>query len=442
LKGICVRILRHLGFKNMKKILRKFVLLTLKWLAKRRLKKFKGKVIAVTGSVGKTSTKEAVFAVLNSQFRVRRSQKSMNSEFGLLLTILDIESGYSSAYKWSLLLLKAFYNSLLKDHSDILLLEFGVDKPGDMDFLLSVAKPDIGVLTNIFPVHLAEGQFADLQAIFEEKRKVIDALDEESGMAILNIDNPYIENLAKSRKKKNTITFGREGDCDYKATGIELSPEGLKFNLNHDGKRHEVNSHVLGEYHAYVIMPAIICGLMMGMELPAAIKAIDRYSLPPGRMTVIRGIEDSLILDSSYNSSPEPLKEALKVLNEIAGRSRRVAVLGSMNELGENTDEMHELVGKILPKYVDLLISVGKEGSIFAHTAKETGMNEKNVFSFVTASQAAEFFKKEVKKGDIVLVKGSQNKVRLERFIKELMEHPEEAKNVLVRQENVWENIV
>ncbi|MDD3861610.1 MAG: Mur ligase family protein, partial [Candidatus Gracilibacteria bacterium] len=175
----------------MKKFLKKIVLFILKKLALRRLRKFKGKVVAITGSIGKTSTKEAIYSVLNSRFKVKATKKSMNSEFGLLLTILDVESGYSSACKWSWLLLRAFYNSLLKDHSEILLLELGVDKPGDMDFLTSVVKPDISIMTNIFPVHMEAGQFDDLQAIFDEKRKIGDNMKED-GVAVLNIYNPFL----------------------------------------------------------------------------------------------------------------------------------------------------------------------------------------------------------------------------------------------------------
>src|SRR3989339_1515423 len=217
----------------MKKLLKKLILFILKRLAKRRMKKFTGKVIAITGSVGKTSTKEAIFAVLNSQFKVSRSQKSMNSEFGLILTILGIESGYSSAYKWTILLFKAFYNSFLKDHSEVLILEYGVDKKGDMDFLLSIVRPDIAVLTNVFPVHMNDDQFKTLDDIYNEKRKLVDGL-KEHGVAILNIDNEYCAELAKKRGKKSTITYGKAENADFRATSVQIGRDGLNFILHYD----------------------------------------------------------------------------------------------------------------------------------------------------------------------------------------------------------------
>jgi len=425
----------------MKKFLKKFVLWTLKRLAKHRLKKFKGKVIGVTGSIGKTSTKEAIFSVLNSQFKVKATKKSMNSEFGLLLTILDVESGYSSAYKWSWLLLKAFYNSLLKDHSEILLLEMGVDKPGDMDYLMSVVRPDVAVMSNIFPVHMEDGQFDSLQAIFDEKRKMVDHL-KENGVAILNIDNAFLAMFAQKRGDKNTITFGKDGNAMFKATSVKLSEEGVSFILHYGEEKYEVRSSILGEYQVYVLLPAIICGKLMGMGFEDAIIALQRYELPPGRMSIIPGKDGAVILDSSYNSSPEPLREALKVLKEIAGKKRKVAVLGNMNELGGNSKKLHEEVGEFIPEYVDLLITVGDEAKAFASKAKEKGMIATNVHSFDTATEAADFFKDKVSKTDVILVKGSQNKVRLEKFIKEIMAHPEDAEKLLVRQEKVWKDIV
>jgi UDP-N-acetylmuramoyl-tripeptide--D-alanyl-D-alanine ligase len=425
----------------MKKFLRKSVLFILKNLAKRRLKKFKGKIVAVTGSIGKTSTKEAIFSVLNSQFKVRASKKSMNSEFGLLLTILDIESGFSSAYKWSWLLLKASYNSLIKDYSEILLLELGVDKVGDMDYLTSIVKPDIAIMTNIFPVHMEAEQFDGLQAIFDEKRKIVDNMKPD-GIAILNVDNPFLAMFAKKRGVKNAITYGKDVEAMFRADDVKLSEKGVSFIMHFEGKKYEIKSHILGEYQVYVLLPAIICGKLLGMSIEDSAMAIQRYELPPGRMSIIPAINDAVILDSSYNSSPEPLREALKVLKEIGKGKRKVAVLGNMNELGSNSGVLHEQVGEIISDYVDFLITVGDEAKIFADKAKGKGMSAENVHSFDTAHEAAEFFKNKIDSNDLVLVKGSQNKVRLEKFIREIMAHPEDAEKLLVRQEKVWKDIV
>lgn len=420
----------------MKAIFRKLVLFLLKRMAKKRMRKFKGKVIAVTGSVGKTSTKDAIFTVLNTQLRVKKSGKSMNTDFGMLLTILDIESGFSSVAKWSWLLMKAFYNSRFRDHSEVLLLEMGVDKPGDMDFLLSVVKPDIAVMTSIAPVHLAEGQFTNLQDIFAEKRKLVDKLKED-GVAVLNVDNPFLANLAKSRGKKGTVAFGKDKEAKAYASSIKQTVEGLEFIFHYKEKKYEVHANVLGEYQIYVLMPALICADLMSMSMTDAILAMESYVLPPGRMTIIPGKEGSTILDSSYNSSPEALKEALKVLGVVGEGRRRVAVIGNMNELGDESAILHEMIGEVVPKYADVLLTVGGDAKLLAAKAKEKGLED--VHTFRSAPEAAEYFADKVERDDVILVKGSQNRVRLERFVKELMENPDNAKELLVRQERIWQ---
>ncbi|MDP2642754.1 MAG: UDP-N-acetylmuramoyl-tripeptide--D-alanyl-D-alanine ligase [Candidatus Peregrinibacteria bacterium] len=435
----------------MKNLFKKIVLLILKRLAIDRMKKFTGKVVAVTGSAGKTSTKDAVFAVLNTQFKVKRNEKSMNSEFGLLLTILDIPSGYSSALTWSWLLLKAAFNSLFKDHSEILLLEYGVDKLGDMDFLTFVAKPDVAIMTNIYPVHLDEGQFENVEEIFQEKSKIANAL-KDGGKLILNIDNSLLYDFAKSWGKKGVITFGKNEESDYLVSSAKTSLDGVNFMITHHDIKMQVSAPIVGGYQFYVLTPAIICADIFGIPLQNALNTLTKFRLPPGRMNIIEGIEGSTILDGSYNASPEVVKEALKTLKDVAreadtGREkgekphRRVAVLGNMNELGSDSKTLHELVGAEVKDSADILITVGGNARLVGEIALGKGMDEKSVFYFDTALDAAEFFKKKIEEGDIILVKGSQNNVRLERFVKEIMAHPEDAKKLLVRQEKVWENL-
>lgn len=433
----------------MKNFLKKIVLALLKMMAKHRLKKFKGKIIGITGSIGKSSVKEAVFTVLNTQFKVKKTRKNMNSDFGLLLTILDIESGFSSATKWSWFLLKGFFNCLQRDHSEILLLEFGIDRPNDMDFLTSVVKPDVVIFTGVSPVHMDEHQFASMEEIFKEKSKLVGAL-REHGMAILNMDNDLLANLAKERvrsqgevsrgvrDRKQTVTYGRNREADFWASQVKQSLEGLNFTLHHENKHYDVQVNLLGEFQVFVVMPAIICGAIMGMTIENALAAITKYTLPPGRMNLIPAINGATIIDSSYNASPEAMKEALQTLAKVAEHKRKIVVLGNMNELGKHTQIMHEAIGDFVPKCADLLVTVGDLAVTIAERAKAGGMNEKNVFSFKTSLEAAGFLADKIKKDDVILVKGSQNNVRLERFVKALMANPEEAKDLLVRQEPAW----
>lgn len=423
----------------MKNFFKKIVLFLLKRFAKRRVKKFKGEVIGVTGSVGKTSTKEAIYTVLNTKFKVIKSEASMNTEFGLPLTILGLESGYRNALKWGYLLMKGFFMSFRKLYAEVLIVEMGVDKPKDMDFLLSIVKPDIAVMGPIAHVHLNEGQFKNLEEIFEEKSKLVKALPDD-GIAILFADDDRTAELKKGRSKNKTFTYGSVPEADYKATGVEETVEGIKFNLGMEGRRVEVSLPILGKHHVNVVLPAIICGLAMGLTIEEVLEALKRFRLPSGRMNLIEGREEGvMIVDSSYNSSPKACAEALRTLGELKARigGRKIAVLGSMNELGAESERLHKEIATRIPDCCDILVAVGEAAGAFADEAEKAGM--KNVYKYQNVFDAIEGFKDEIKKNDIVLVKGSQNNVRLEKFVKEIMKFPEEAEKLLVRQGKDWQ---
>ena len=425
----------------MKNLLKKYVLFLLKKFAKRRLKKFKGTIICVTGSVGKTSTKEAIYTVLNTKYKVLRNKGSMNTDFGLPLTVLELDTGWKSIMKWSYLLLKALSKSYQKLHAEVVVVEMGVDKPGDMNALLSIVTPDIAIVGPVAPVHLDKHQFANVDEVFEEKSKLIKALP-ENGIAILYADDEKVLGLKRGRIQGKSFSFGTSPDADFKATAIEEDTSGIKFNLNTEGHRVEVQVPVLGKHHVNIILPAIICGIAMKMEIGEIVEAIKRFQLPPGRLNLIKGFKDDLtIIDSSYNSSPKACIEALKTLAGLKpkGTGRRIAVLGNMNELGENSELLHAGVGEQIPEYCDVLATVGDAANIFADKAEAGGM--KNIYRFKNVTELIGKFKDELKEGDIVLVKGSQNQVRLERFVKEIMKHPELAEETLCRQGRVWERI-
>lgn len=424
-------------------LLKKYVLFLLKRFAKRRLKNFKGTIIGVTGSVGKTSTKEAIYTILNTKYKVLRNKGSMNTEFGLPLTVLELDTGWKSIFKWSSLLFKAFCKSFRKLHVEVVVVEMGVDKPGDMDVLLSIVRPDIAIVGPVAPVHLEKHQFANVDEVFAEKSKLVKALS-ENGVAILYADDPAVAGLKKGRAKGKTFTFGVDPYADFKATAIEEDIHGIKFNLNTEGHRVEVSVPVLGKHHVNVILPAIICGMAMKMEILEILEAIKRFQLPPGRLNLIESSIDGVtIIDSTYNSSPKACVEALKTLSGLApegkGKGRRVAILGNMNELGEGAVALHAEVGAQIASYCDVLATVGDTAKIFADKAEESGMKE--VYRFKNVSELIEGFKDKLKEGDIVLVKGSQNAVRLEKFVKEIMKFPDTAGEVLCRQGKAWERI-
>ncbi|MFC1647391.1 UDP-N-acetylmuramoyl-tripeptide--D-alanyl-D-alanine ligase [Patescibacteria group bacterium] len=418
----------------MKSILRKIVLKKLEILARIKLRRMKAKVIGVTGSVGKTSCKDAIYEVLSKRYRVLKNKKSFNSEFGLPLTILQQNSGFNSPIDWVKILFGGFWRTFfVKDKYDYLVLEMGVDKAGDMDFLTKLAPPDFAVITAIKPAHLADGQFKSVDEIFSEKSKIFS----NAKTKLINIDDPLIAKI------KGDITYGFADFADFKAFSFIQNEKGIDFDVEYKGKDYQFFVPVFGEYHVSTLFPAIVLGFLTDVPIANIQEALMNYRLPPGRLSLIEGLQDTLILDSSYNASPDAVKESLKVLDYFGNKrnGRRVFIFGNMNELGENSIKLHQEIGSIVPQYVDILITVGEDVRYANAAANKQGMNSSNIFSFKSAKEAAIHYKNMMGGRDIILVKGSQNKVRLEIFIKEIMKHPEKAKELLVRQEEKWQNI-
>jgi len=426
----------------MKQLLRNIVLKILEFLAKQKLKRMHSSIIGITGSVGKTSCKDLVADVLATKYKILKNEKSYNSEFGLLLTILQQKSGFSSPLQWIQIIVKGFFKTFfVKESFDYLVLEMGVDKPGDMDYLMKIAKPDIAIITAIKPVHLDNSQFASLDDVFNEKKKIISNM-KKNGTAFISIDDKYISKLSNTKEKK-IITYSQKHKADIYTEEIKQTEEGLTFSVHY--KENSFHSFVplFGEYQLSIVLPAIAVGLQNSVPINKIQEALKAFALPPGRMSLIEGINNTLILDSSYNASPDAVKESLKVLDFFGKKrnARRVFIFGNMNELGNYSKELHQEVGKYIPKNVDLLITVGNEVHYGSETAKKNGLNEANIRNFNDVETAIAFYKKTIQKGDIILVKGSQNKIRLEIFVKAFMLRPEEAQDTLVRQSKNWKNI-
>lgn len=422
----------------MKNFVKRAVLGLLTLLAKIRLKRLGLFVLGVTGSVGKTSTKEAIFNLLHKHYQVIRSDKSYNTEFGLPLAILEQNSGFSSPLKWLQTIFGAVFKAFFGGrHLQMLVLEMGVDKPGDMDALLKIVRPHISVMTNIRAVHLEEGQFKDLDDIFLEKKKIVEALPEK-GVAILNSDDPYISTL-RGKLNCKTIWYGRADFADVRSMDIECSIEDVFFKVTFENQEATFRFPYPGEFQDYILLPAFAVGLNLGMPLQEIAESLRDFRLPPGRMNPINGINGSLILDSSYNASPEAVKHALNILG--MARGRRIAVLGDMNELGAFSVPKHKEIGAAAANKADVIITVGKQSKLISEAAIEKGFPQDATLHFDDSGAAAAKLKGIISAGDTVLVKGSQNKIRLERLVKELMLDKSKASSLLVRQGKEWEKI-
>lgn len=429
--------------------MRKIIQLKLKFLSKLILRKYKPKVIGITGSVGKTSTKEAVYTVLKTKFSVRRNLKNYNNEIGLPLTIIGSDSPGKSIFGWAGVFAKALGLILFRDknYPKILILEMGVDRPGDMKYLMNIAKCDIGIVTLISHSH--EEYFNDIKEIQKEKGRLIENL-KPGGWAILNFDDEPTKELAKKSKVK-VLAYGFKEGAVVRAQELVFSFEktkdiknllGISFKLNYNGSFVPVLlPKVIGYNSIYAALAAAAAGITFEMNLVEVSKALREFDSPNGRMNLVGGIKHTLIIDDTYNSSPTSTMSALDIVGKIplAKPARKFAVLGDMLELGSYSEEGHREVGRYVSKSgLNKLIVVGERARDIARGAQEAGMLRDNIFEYTDIAEAGRFIQQRIQPGDILLIKGSQG-MRLEKIVKELMAEPLRAKELLVRQEEEWE---
>lgn len=429
----------------MKNTFKKIIIYIITWQARLILKRHKPKIIAITGSVGKTSTKDAVFVVLSKFKTVRKSDKSFNSEIGLPLTIIGIPNGWDSVVVWIENILKGFYVLLFqKSYPKWLVLEVGAGKPNDIKSISKWLKPDVVVVTRFpdRPVHVEF--FGSAENIIEEKSSLVDAL-KPNGLLILNHDDQKVYDLHQ-RSHCRTVSYGMHENATYRAVhpsyiyttkdGIDV-PSGINFKLEYCGNTFPVNlSHVVGMHYVGQALASIACANEIGCDLLESIRFADDYVTPPGRLSLIEGINNSVIIDDTYNASPVAMEAALDVLYDIKAK-RKIAVLGDMLELGKFTEEAHRAIGKKVSEIADQIVIVGPRAKFISKGATENNFNSKNINEFHSATEASEFLLKFVKKGDIVLIKGSQG-VRLERTVEAIMVDKENAHRLLCRQEKEW----
>jgi len=443
-----VTIKKHMTKESFKLWLKKFLERILRVMAVCVLRKYKPKIIAITGSVGKTSAKEAVFSVLSGHFRVRKNEKNYNNEIGLPLTVLGAWSPGRSLGGW----LRVFFGwcGLLffpRYYPEILILEMGADRPGDISYLAGFLKPSMAIITDVSSSHLEF--FKTIGGVLKEKTELVRSLGED-GVAILNIDNKHINKFQKQLDggKCKVVSFGYSEEADVRSTDTVLSYQsemdgsreirGLSFKLNYKGTSIPVRlNSILARHSVYAALSAVAVGLEMGLNLVEISAALESYSLPPGRMTLIKGIKESVLIDDTYNASPTSTLAALEVLEEVEA-PRKIAVLGDMLELGENTESGHRDVAKKFQKMSgDVFIGVGKRMQFAVEEFKKQNVSKENVFSFENPMEAGLFLQKIIQKGDLILIKGSQG-MRMEKVVEEVMQSPEEAPLLLCRQDKKW----
>lgn len=409
------------------------------------LKKYNPKIIGITGSVGKTSTKEAVFAVLSTKFRARRNDKNYNNEIGLPLTIIGVSSGESSLLRWLSVFFKWLYVMIAPiKYPEILILEMGADRPGDIKYLTEFIKSNIAIITDISSSHLEF--FKNIEGVAKEKSILARELGED-GIAILNIDNSHIAKL-NDQIRRSTLSFGFSEQAQMRATDISFNYvnndeeiRGLSFKLNYKGATIPVRlNNILAKHQIYSALAAAAVGVEFGINLVEIGVALENFILPCSRMNLLVGIKNSYIIDDTYNSSPTSALAALEALGEIKA-NRKIAVLGDMLELGEETAEKHKLLGKkFLEIKGDLFLAIGERMKNAGNELVKNNFPQKNIFYFSNSMEAGEKLAEIILMGDLILVKGSQG-MRMEKVVEKIMAKPEEAEKFLCRQTRHWKEI-
>ncbi|MGE5392863.1 MAG: UDP-N-acetylmuramoyl-tripeptide--D-alanyl-D-alanine ligase [Candidatus Saccharibacteria bacterium] len=421
--------------------MKSIIVYILRVLTRLTLLRYKPRIVGITGSVGKTSTKEAVSAVLKDKFKIRSSQGNYNNELGLPLAVLGEKTGGRNPVAWAAVILKSLAKLVASDYPDILVLEMGSDRPGDIRYLLDLSGPlDCAVITTIGISHLE--YFGSREELAKEKLTLLKGLARK-GFAVLNFDDERVWNGRKSAKG-DVIGYGFNPEADVSASDFQIIRHddvyGVNFKILHRGTVVPFFlPQSLGKPAVYAALAAAAVGLGFGMNLVDVSEALRRnFNPPPGRLRLLSGIKRSWILDDTYNAAPASTVAALETLS-ILGAGRKLAAIGQMAELGEASDEGHrQVAAKLLEIGAEAVFLVGGLSRIIKDELEKLDFKG-GVYWFETSDDARLSVQEELREGDTLLVKGSQS-ARMEKIVKEIMADPEAAPRLLVRQSGEWEN--
>lgn len=417
----------------------------LAFLARGVIERQRPLVIGVTGSVGKTSAKIAIGAVVGATRRVRASPKNYNNEIGFPVAVIGGGAPGRSPFMWLSLVVRGFALALFRSatYPETLVLEYGADHPGDIAALTTITRPNIAVLTAIGAAHTEF--FHSVDGVAEEKWRLIAALP-PNGIAVLNADDPRVMAL-RPRTQARVVTYGLSDGADVRGSNVainyaqatnSITPIGITFVMHGHRDTAVALSGVLGHGHVTATLAGAAVGHALGLPVPDIAHGLARYAPPPGRMRIIPGIKGTSIIDDTYNASPLAMVVALDALAGVQTNGRRIVVLGDMLELGSLTEREHYRVGELVAaRSVEHFVCVGAVMKYAASGARAARMPEDRVHTFDRADAAGRFVQDLLQSGDVVLVKASQG-IRLERVVQELMAEPLRAQELLCRQDMQW----
>ena len=430
----------------MQTFLRGIVVFLLTAEARLVLSRHKPKIIAITGNVGKTTTKDAIFSAVSGHYITRKSLKSFNSDIGVPLAILGLDNPWSNPFLWLSTLIRGLLILLQGNYPKLLVLEVGADKPGDIRSIASWLKPDIAVFTGVPKIPAHVGFFDSPEALVKEKSALFEYLKSD-GILIANGDNEYTATLPRNDGQR-FLTYGFDSKNTIAASDAEImytdeKPIGMSTQITGVNPIDLKVYGALGTPCIYAALAACAVAKALEIDVSVAASTLGGWEPTPGRMRILNGINDSVIIDDSYNSSPTPALSALETLKLVRG-TRKIAVLGDMRELGALSIKGHQEVGKYAAGVADVLITVGIESKVLAEAAREAGMPKEGVreYGYGSAEKVGKELAREVRPGDIVLIKGSQNHIRLERAAYELLRDKQNAEKLLVRYDSAWRSKV
>ncbi|MFH1047395.1 MAG: UDP-N-acetylmuramoyl-tripeptide--D-alanyl-D-alanine ligase [Patescibacteria group bacterium] len=429
--------------------MKKFVEKKLAIHAKKLLRRQQPLVIGVTGSVGKSSTKNCIGAVLGGAFKTLVSPKNYNTEFGLPLAVLGLEAAGKSPIGWLCNLRRGWCKATLgvKNYADTLVLEMAADHQGDIAKLVDIAPPKIGVVTAIGESHLQ--QFGSVKEIAKEKSRLVEAVPAD-GLVVLNRDDELVWAMReKSIARVMSFGFHEEADVRALADSVDFTchdSEGCGTHFKFEVRGQTVPVFIkgaLGRPTIYAVLAAIAVGMERGLNLLQIADRLPYFVPAPGRLRYLPGIKQTILIDDSYNAAPKSVMAALDVLGALplkAEDDKRFAVLGDMLELGMIAEESHREVGhKVAELGIDYLVLVGELMNETKKAAVAAGMNEDRVLHFANTFEAGKFVQSKMKPGDVVLIKGSRG-MKMEFVTKELMADPLLAPELLPGNHEEWRN--
>lgn len=432
-----------------------FLLAYLRFFARLQIKKIKPVIIGVGGASGKTSLSNFIYLIFSKKYKVKQG-RGKNSETGIPLDILKISAGNYSYTDWLKVAIKAPIKTLLDfEKYNIYVAEMGIDspvEPKNMSYLLKIIKPQIATLTNIAYEHSVYFDPLVLQNELENREEKILELTaqqeillltsvDRNGFVILNIDDKYIYS-AKDRIQAQKLTISKKDkQADFYISEVKNYVDEFMMQFRFKAKEYKLSiSNPLPEHFAYTFINAIAVAKAGGISIEDSISALEsNFYLPAGRMSVFKGIKDTVIIDSSYNNATlTPILDLLEFIKEIGKQRRRVGIIGDMRELGTMSKPLHEEVARKILETLDMVILIGPLSQQYILPI----LKRKDFphFSFLNFTSAKQTILEEIKPKDMILVKGSQNTLFLERAVEMLLKNPSDN-NRLCRRGEYWEKI-